>query len=153
MPAEIRFTWGGQRIAVMHHPASPENVCAETPEPELERLCADTDADVIICGHTHCTFARKMHGVWIANTGGAGRSGDGDLRASYLLATRDPFSLHHIRVPYNLEETLRHLRKHKETAAMFAAGLDFDEAADLREVPELPPMQTTVTVTAAEEET
>lgn len=152
IPAEIRFTWGGQRIAVMHHPTSPENVCAETPEPELERLCADTDADVIICGHTHCTFARKMHGVWIANTGGAGRSGDGDLRASYLLATRDPFSLHHIRVPYNLEETLRHLRKHKETAAMFAAGLDFDEAADLGEIPELPPMQTTVTVTAAGEE-
>lgn len=153
MPAEIRFTWGDQRFAVMHHPVFPENVCAETPETELERLCADAEADVIICGHTHCTFARKIHGVWIANTGGAGRSGDKDLRASYLLATRDPFSLHHIRVPYNLEETLRHLKKHKEIAAMFAAGLDFDEAADLREVPELPPMQTTVTVTAAEEET
>jgi len=152
MPAEIRFTWGGQRIVVMHHPASPENVCAETPEAELERLCADTDADVIICGHAHCTFAKKIHGVWVANTGGAGRSGDGDLRASYLLATRDPFSLHHIRVPYDLEETLQHLKKQKEIAVMFAAGLDFDEAAEQREIPKLPPMQSTVTVTAAEEE-
>ncbi|HJK74446.1 MAG TPA: metallophosphoesterase family protein, partial [Methanocorpusculum sp.] len=152
MPAEIRFTWGGQRIAVMHRPAVPEKVCAETPAAELEQLCADTDADVIICGHTHRTFAKKLHGVWIANTGGAGRSGDGDLRASYLLVTRDPFALHHIRVPYDLEETLKHLKKQKEITAMFAAGLDFDEAADRQDAAALP-MPDTVTVTAAEEET
>ncbi|MDE2518779.1 MAG: CHAD domain-containing protein [Methanocorpusculum sp.] len=152
MPAEIRFTWGGQRIVVMHHPVSPENICSETPAAELERFCADTDADVIICGHTHRTFAKKIHGVWVANTGGAGRSGDGALRASYLLVTRDPFSLHHIRVPYDLEETLQHLKKQKEIAAMFAGGLDFDEAAGQREIPRPVPMQNTVTVTAAEEE-
>lgn len=151
MPAEIRFTWGGQRIAVMHRPAVPEKVCAETPAAELEQLCADTDADVIICGHTHRTFAKKLHGVWIANTGSAGRSGDGDLRASYLLVTRDPFALHHIRVPYDLEETLKHLKKQKEITAMFAAGLDFDEAADRQDAAALP-MPDTVTVTAAEED-
>lgn len=152
MPSEIRFVWGSLRIALMHHPSSPENICTTTPAPELERLCSDTDADVIICGHTHRPFAKKVHGVWIANTGGGGRSGDGDLRASYLLATRDPFTLHHIRVPYNLEETLKHLRKQKELTAMFAAGLDFDEAAEHSGTPELPAMPDTISVTAAEDE-
>ena len=151
MPAEIRFTWGGQRIALMHHPASPENICPETPLAELEQLSADTDADVIICGHTHRPFAAKIRGVWIANTGGAGRTGDGDLRASYLLMTRDPFSLHHIRVPYDLAKTLSALKKQKETAAMFAAGLDFNEAADQNRTTEPLTMPDTVSVTAAEE--
>lgn len=151
MPAEIRFTWGGQRVALLHHPASPENICPETPLAELEQLSADTDADVIICGHTHRPFAAKIRGVWIANTGGAGRTGDGDLRASYLLMTRDPFSLHHIRVPYNLAETLSALKKHKEIATMFAAGLDFNEAADQNRTTEPLIMPDTVSVTAAEE--
>ena len=114
--------------------------------------CVPTLTPTIICGHTHRTFAKKLHGVWIANTGGAGRSGDGDLRASYLLVTRDPFALHHIRVPYDLEETLKHLKKQKEITAMFAAGLDFDEAADRHSAAALP-MPDTVTITAAEEET
>ncbi len=152
LPAEIRFVWGNLRIAVMHHPKSPENICPETPETELEQLCAETDADVIICGHTHRSFAKKVHGVWIANTGGSGRSGDGDLRASYLLATKDPFALHHIRVPYRIEETLTHLGKHKVLAAMFGAGLDFDEAIEA-DMPEAKQMPQTVSVISAGEDT
>ncbi|MDV0441355.1 CHAD domain-containing protein [Methanorbis furvi] len=154
LPTEIRFLWGNLRIAVMHHPKSCENVCSETSDAELNRLAAETDADVIICGHTHRPFAKKVHGVWIANTGGGGRSGDGDLRASYLLATKDPFTLHHIRVPYNIEETLARLEKNKELTAMFGAGLDFDEAADAAagNMPELTKMPQTVSVTSAEED-
>lgn len=129
MPGELRFVWGGLRVVVMHHPVAPENICAETPDAELERLCTESDADLIICGHTHRPFARKMHGVWIANTGGCGRSGDGDLRASYLLATINPFALHHIRVPYDMTETMRRLKNQKGIMTMFSLGLDFDEAA------------------------
>lgn len=112
----------------MHHPATPENICAETPDTELERLCAESDADLIICGHTHRPFAKKIHGVWVANTGGCGRSGDSDLRASYLLGTINPFALHHIRVPYDMTETIARLKKQKEIMVMFSLGLDFDEA-------------------------
>ncbi|MDV0443614.1 CHAD domain-containing protein [Methanorbis rubei] len=154
LPAEIRFLWENLRIVVVHHPKSFENVCSETSDAQLEQLAAETDADVIICGHTHRPFAKKVHGVWITNTGGGGRSGDGDLRASYLLATKDPFTLHHIRVPYNIEETLARLAKNKELTAMFGAGLDFDEAADAAagNMPELTKMPQTVSVTSAEED-
>ncbi|MCQ2356414.1 MAG: metallophosphatase family protein [Methanocorpusculum sp.] len=72
------------------HPVSSESLCRNT-RTGTGTVCADTGTDVIICGHIHCTFARKMHGAWIANTGGAGLYGDGDLQASYQLATRDPF--------------------------------------------------------------
>ena len=55
------------------------------------------------------------------------------------------------RIFYDLEETLKHLKKQKEITAMFAAGLDFDEAADRQDAAALP-MPDTVTVTAAEED-
>ena len=130
LPTEVRFTWDGLRVVVVHTPGCP--VCAQTPESDLERVCREADADLLISGHTHVAFARTVHGVRLANTGGCGRSGDGDLRACYLLITREPFSLHYIRVPYDVRAVTEQLAKQKKSKVltyMFTYGLDFDEAA------------------------
>ncbi|MDR3102395.1 MAG: CHAD domain-containing protein [Methanocalculaceae archaeon] len=151
MPAEIRFVWGCLRIVAMHQPVELENTCPETPDDGLKRLCTEVDADVIICGRARWSFAKKIQGVWSANTG---RSGGGDLHASYLLTTRDPFTLYHIHVPYDLEETLKSLEKQKEIPALFVVGLSSDETASAhsREQPKAV-MPNTVSTTTAQSET
>jgi putative phosphoesterase len=145
MPAELRFVWGGKRYAVMHHPEFPEKVCPETPAADLERLVLETDADVVICAHTHRSFAKDVHGTLVLNTGSVGRPGDGDLRACYLLITKEPFAVHHIRVPYDPEPVLAGLKKHLRV--MFAYGLDFDEAVKAEKTGEYPEVRMPDTVT------
>ncbi len=154
LPTEVRFTWDGLRVVVVHTPGCP--VCAETPESDLERVCREADADLLIAGHTHVAFSRTVHGVRIANTGGCGRSGDGDLRACYLLITREPFSLHYIRVPYDVRAVPEQLAKQKKSKVltyMFTYGLDFDEAVAVSQGGDLPEvsMPEATTVATVEE--
>ena len=39
--------------------------------------------DIILCGHSHCSFIGEVQGKKIFNTGSIGNSLDGDNRASY----------------------------------------------------------------------
>jgi predicted phosphodiesterase len=55
LPREIRFTAGDLRFLLVH--GSPRTINeflwrSTSPDPFLEKLCADSDADVIVCTHT-----------------------------------------------------------------------------------------------------
>jgi putative phosphoesterase len=41
--------------------------------------------DVLVCGHSHIPFARRIRGVTVVNAGSVGRPVDGDPRGSYAL--------------------------------------------------------------------
>jgi diadenosine tetraphosphatase ApaH/serine/threonine PP2A family protein phosphatase len=45
---------------------------AATPVERLREMTAGTDADVIVCGHTHMQFDRTVDGVRIVNPGSVG---------------------------------------------------------------------------------
>ncbi|HET7436364.1 MAG TPA: metallophosphoesterase [Thermoanaerobaculia bacterium] len=90
LPCEIRFTAGDRRFLLVH--GSPRKINeflwrSTSPEPFLEKLCRDHDADVIVCTHTglqwHKALANDRH---VINAGVIGRpANDGRTNVWYTL--------------------------------------------------------------------
>lgn len=66
-------------------------------------------SDVLVYGHIHTPFLRRLQGRWLANAGSVGNPLDGDARASYLLveAVGGSVSLSIRRVRYDVEQAAR----------------------------------------------
>jgi putative phosphoesterase len=64
------------RVLFCH--ASPRNdmdvFTVETPIERVRTLLAGVDADVMICGHTHMQFDRRIDGIRVVNAGSVGMS-------------------------------------------------------------------------------
>jgi predicted phosphodiesterase len=90
LPREIRLTAGGLRFLLVH--GSPRRINeflwrSTSPEPFLEKLCRDHDADVIVCTHTglhwHKALGEARH---VINAGVLGRpANDGRTNVWYAL--------------------------------------------------------------------
>jgi len=117
LPQEIRLQAEGRRILLTHgSPTSnEEHLTPSTPEERLRELAHKANVDVIICGHSHQPFARKVDGVWFINTGSVGRPDDGDPRACYAILQIKPqcFQVCHYRVAYDVERAVAAIRARK----------------------------------------
>jgi putative phosphoesterase len=62
------------RVLFCH--ATPRNdtdiFTAETPGEEVGRLFGQVDADLVVCGHTHMQFDRRIDGLRVINSGSVG---------------------------------------------------------------------------------
>ncbi|HEX2059722.1 MAG TPA: metallophosphoesterase [Thermoanaerobaculia bacterium] len=90
LPREIRFTAGDLRFLLVH--GSPRKINeflwrSTSPEPFLEKLCSDHDADVIVCTHTGMHWHRPLSaGRHVINAGVIGRpANDGRTNVWYTL--------------------------------------------------------------------
>jgi predicted phosphodiesterase len=90
LPREIRFTAGELRFLLVH--GSPRRINeflwhSTSPEPFLEKLCSDFDADVIVCTHTGLHWHRPLRdGRHVINAGVIGRpANDGRTNVWYTL--------------------------------------------------------------------
>lgn len=114
---QVRLEVAGRRILLTHgSPASnAEHLTAETSPERLRELAELANADVIICGHSHRPFARKVRGVWFINTGSVGRPDDGDPRACYATLSIGPgvFRVRHHRVEYDVERAVAAIRQNR----------------------------------------
>ena len=45
---------------------------AETPADDVRKLFGDVDADLVVCGHTHMQFDRRIDGLRVVNAGSIG---------------------------------------------------------------------------------
>src|SRR5581483_6851330 len=74
-------------IALVH--ASPESLWRspgpDASDAELEQTFRSLDKKVVVFGHIHRPFIRRVHGLVIANSGSVGLPHDGDGRAAYVL--------------------------------------------------------------------
>jgi diadenosine tetraphosphatase ApaH/serine/threonine PP2A family protein phosphatase len=77
---------------------------------ELTRLAG---VEVVICGHSHVPFVRRVAGTWFVNTGSVGRPDDGDPRACYAVMRASPEEVEftHYRVPYDVERAAQAIRE------------------------------------------
>lgn len=122
------FQSHGERIHLLMVHGSPrrinEYLFEGRPDKSLMRLCADAGADILLFGHTHKPYHRKLaydlegktairHAI---NIGSVGKPKDGDPRACYLLLTLDEtLSVYHedsvqiefVRLPYDVERAAR----------------------------------------------
>jgi len=112
-PTEIKLELAGKKVLMIHaSPKSPtEHLNHYTPDVRLKQIVADTDADLIIVGHSHDQFHRQIGGVSFVNPGSVGRPGDGNPQTAYAMLSFNPFKVDLIRLNYPVEEEVDALRK------------------------------------------
>lgn len=95
--------WVGEGVAVMH--AVPGDCWAIVPhdaaDEVLEQTYGGLGTEIVVYGHIHHPYVRKVAPVTVVNSGSVSLSLDGDIRASY--AVIDGGRIVHRRVPYDVE--------------------------------------------------
>jgi len=110
LPREIRLETKGKQLLVVH--GSPrqlnEYLRPDTPEVYFRELLAEEAIDVLICGHTHVPFLKRLDRGLIVNVGSVGRPKHGRPNAVYaLIHVEQEVSVDFIEVPYPVEITAR----------------------------------------------
>ncbi len=98
-----------ERISLVH--ASPNDLwrapMPNATEEELQRTYASLAAQIVVYGHIHCPYIRRLQGMTVTNTGSVSQSYDGDRRASYLVIDGESIAIR--RVEYDVESEARDL--------------------------------------------
>lgn len=84
---QIRLEADGVRILLVH--GSPRKIneyfYEDRPDSSFKRLAESMEADVLVMGHTHLPYVKRIGGVLFVNDGSVGKPKDGDPRACYAL--------------------------------------------------------------------
>lgn len=96
---------GTYRLLFVH--GSPrrinEYLFPDRPDSSFLHMMAHESANVLVCGHTHIPFSRRVNGLFVVNDGSAGRPKDGDWRACWvLLEVAETVTVSFRRCPYDL---------------------------------------------------
>ena len=87
LPLQIRLPDGHPTLLLVH--GSPrkmnEYLYEDRPRATFERIAAVAAADVLLFGHTHFPYQKKVDKVLFVNTGSLGKPKDGDRRAGYVI--------------------------------------------------------------------
>jgi len=106
----------GHMLLVVHgSPRSMDDVIypSITRQALMAKL-GDLKPDVLVCGHTHIPFVRRLGGILVVNCGSAGQPIDGDPRPSYALVCTErgkPPNGRIIRFDYDCKRTIAALKK------------------------------------------
>ena len=100
----------GQVLFCHGSPRSDEEiVTAATTEGRLREILAGVDQDLVVCGHTHAQFDRRVGGKRVVNAGSVGMPYQGKpVGGFWLLFGADGVSLR--RSDYDLDRTVRQIR-------------------------------------------
>lgn len=108
LPKECFFTFHDTCFYLNHTvPAMPLNyyLDCDTTTAELEKHYQDINADIILTGHTHVPYVRKIGKKIIVNPGSVGEPRDRDPRASFAVIDCRSGSIQLGRLPYDITET------------------------------------------------
>jgi putative phosphoesterase len=119
LPLDQRITLpDGTRVLLVH--AAPgiddgEGIHLASSDADIETATKACEADLLLVGHTHCTFDRRVKGVRVINPGSISNGFAPDLRASYAILdmSENGYQLDFRRVDYDRQaviEALKHLR-------------------------------------------
>jgi len=137
LPTTRQLSISGVAFLLVHGSPRKNNepLYEDTPEPVMAELAAMTDADVIVCGHTHRPFIRPVARKLFINAGSAGRPAY-EPEASYVLARCENGAIDAeiVKVTYPIEEVIAAIRRYglpTELEDVFAKGqrlMDINEA-------------------------
>lgn len=129
LPAEIKETISDCRVLFVH--GSPkalnEYLYENTPDEYLNQLLEENNVDVLVCGHTHLPYVKKLKSGLVINAGSAGKPKHGNPNATYLVIDfMDGIPVHEIiEVAYNYEDTATEIERFglpKEFARIVRTG-------------------------------
>jgi predicted phosphodiesterase len=91
--------------------ASPDDLwrapMPDASDEELRSTYASLHAPIVVYGHIHRPYLRRLQGMTVANTGSVSQSYDGDTRASYLVIDGESITIR--RVEYDVESEAKEL--------------------------------------------
>jgi len=115
LPTRLELKVEGWRIYMVHgSPRDPLNeyLFPDVSNAELAEATKETDADIVILGHTHVPMKRMILGKLVINPGGVGQPRDRDPRASYaVLSIGKEVEVEYRRVNYDFKTTADKIRK------------------------------------------
>lgn len=123
----INLTINNCHVKIVH--GSPnhlnEYLPEDTNEAYLKELLAQTNTDVLICGHTHIPYHKDLkNGKHVVNAGSVGKPKHGDPQAVYtVLDIDETVDVKFYKVQYDFESAAR---------AIISAGLPEEFAAEIR---------------------
>jgi diadenosine tetraphosphatase ApaH/serine/threonine PP2A family protein phosphatase len=108
LTGQIPLELDGLHVQLVHGSPRKINEYLFEPRPDasLERLLDMTQADVLVCGHTHIPYHRILpSGRHVVNAGSVGKPKDGNPQACYVvLEVKDGnLIVNFKRVPYDVE--------------------------------------------------
>lgn len=115
LPADIRETISGYKLLFVH--GSPkalnEYLYESTPDEYLDQLLKENGVDVLICGHTHLPYVKKLKNGLVVNAGSAGKPKHGNPNVTYVVIDFiDGIPVPAvIEVAYNYEDTATEIEK------------------------------------------
>lgn len=117
LPLEMRLLLpDGTRLLAVH--AAPgtddgDGLRARSSDDELHRLVAQAEANLLLVGHTHIAFDRRVDNVRVVNPGSVSNPFPPDLRASYAILSGDMggYSIEHCRVDYDHQAVIEAMRR------------------------------------------
>lgn len=107
-PLQYSRKLGPHSLTVVHSsPRSTEDWYAPSgSDEELLPIFEGADpCDILVYGHVHTPFIRRINRRWLINTGSVGHPTDGDYRASYVLLAveKSGLRIEIRRVPYDVD--------------------------------------------------
>ena len=87
LPKQMRFSAGGADVWVVHgSPLSDTDyIYSSITTRALAAKLGEDRPRVLVCGHTHIPFTKRIGGVRVINCGSVGRPYDGDPRGAFAL--------------------------------------------------------------------
>jgi putative phosphoesterase len=125
---------GGHQLLVVHSsPVSMEDaIYPSITRQGLAAKLGDQRPDILVCGHTHIPFVKRIGGVLVVNCGSAGHPVDGDPRPAYALVQAEAGARPRgriVRFDYEPQRTIAALKK---TSLPKGLRKDFAEGSKMR---------------------
>lgn len=117
LPENIILEERGIKIMLCH--GSPrkndENIYPDLPMEQIEEIIADSNSDIIFCGHTHIPCGYETNsGRTVVNVGSVGRPFSEQPKACYAIMTikeNKSFEIEHRLINYDVETASEKLKK------------------------------------------
>ena len=111
LPEKIDVDIDGRKMLVVH--GSPRNPIWEYiyPTDANATFVKDVNQDIIVVGHSHIPFIKKISDKLVLNPGSVGQPRDSNPKASFAVIDIDRFSAKNIRVNYDVETTSKKIIK------------------------------------------
>jgi putative phosphoesterase len=102
---------GGLKILVVHGTPldNDDDLYPSVTQRGLKAKMGDAQADILVCGHTHIPFVKRVNGVLVVNCGSVGQPVDGDPRLSYAIVSLGPTATARgriVRAEYDSQRTI-----------------------------------------------
>ena len=110
LTVELEIDRLGQALFCHAVPAADEPIFTRlTPDAEVEQMLGDTEADLVVCGHTHVQFDRRLPGgLRVVNAGSVGMPYEGRRGAFWALVGPD---IELRRTEYDVERAAAAIRR------------------------------------------